>query len=204
MRWTINACMVDRLEVIALFITSLIAATAAWKCKQVGCSAVQQNRAIVRRKSLQLTVVCVVLSRQSEETFVRLWWKLKSSSPYWSATMPPKRSVRAAQKGRRSRNFPTTQSIASTPSARRNAPKTPGRTTKNSTGNRGRKTTRRTPIPKVNGRGRRGASGRKDPNPLDEPNCYKAENGEVYRPGGNLHCSAKLECMHFQHMHLLC
>lgn len=61
--------MVDRLEVIALFITSLIAATAAWKCKQVGCSAVQQNRAIVRRKSLQLTVACVVLSRQSEETF---------------------------------------------------------------------------------------------------------------------------------------
>ena len=115
--------------------------------------------------------------------------------------MPPKRSARAAQKGKRSRNFPTTQPIAPAPSARRNTPKTPGRTTKNSTGNRGKKTARRTPNLKGNGRGRRGASARKDLNPLDEPNCYTAENGEVYRPGGNLHCSAKLRCMHIQHTH---
>lgn len=64
-----------------------------------------------------------------------------------------------------------------------NPSKTPGRNTQNSKGHRGRKPVRKTPVPKGNnGRGRKIKG--KDNTNLQYPNSYKADNGEVYRIGG--------------------
>lgn len=61
-------------------------------------------------------------------------------------------------------------------------PKQSGRTTKNSSGNRGRKFNnagRRTPVPRSGGVRGRKKNGQ-------EPTFYKSDDGVIYRPGGEL------------------
>ena len=180
--------MVDRLEVIALFITRLICCDS---CLDVQTSLALLMIAVCSRSERKVCSLCVVLSRRGGRSgsIVSLGDETTECHLHviWSANMPPKRNVRTAQKGpgRRTRN---TQPIAAAPNARRNTPgqKPAGRRTDNSTGKRGRKAAKRPQLTKSNGQRRlRGTPGKKDTTALHDPNCYKAENGDVYRPGGN-------------------
>ena len=112
--------------------------------------------------------------------------------------MPSKRGEKGRSKARRARNQASSSSSNSTTlntsassnasllsltPKRQAATKASGRTTKNSMGSRGRKSARRTPVAKSNSR--RGRN-KKDNAPLQDPQSYKSETGEVYRIGGTV------------------
>lgn len=104
--------------------------------------------------------------------------------------MPRKNDKR---KGRRQ-----TRSVASISATRRNAtssasaatssPTAGARITQNSRGNRsaasGRRSNNRRAPPPRKQNAKRGR-GKKENSQLQDLNCYRADNGEVYKPGGN-------------------